>query len=108
MSDIVAFIRARLDEDQRDFEDVIEIYHPSESASALKNSDENYEWCRRMLRGVNAKRRMLALHAQGHECPSEVTDPYPNMAGYYDGDCPTILAMASEWSGHEAYREEWK
>jgi hypothetical protein len=98
MDDLVAFVKARLDKSEQ-------------SAKAMTHAigDIRSLWSpAQLLAGIEAKRRILALHAQGHECPALVTDPYPHVTDYYHSDCPTIIAMASEWSAHQDYRQEWK
>lgn len=135
MSDLVAFINDRLDEDQGGFEIAIELHPPSGSASALNN----HEWCRRMLRGVEAKRQILELHRQvgrirdprrdkitfDHKIDiCEVCGPFEwphGEFGYLDVwhddegyptlyPCRTVRLMGTEWSAHEVYlanREKW-
>lgn len=108
--DIVAFIKIRLHEDQTVASDALKHWPPGDEIagqvdSILVGAHVHRQNPHRVLRGVEAKRTALALHAQGHECPSEVGEP--NMSGWYESDCPTIRAQASEWSTHDDFRPGW-
>lgn len=111
MTDIRAFIEARVDEEERVADD----------ARCLDEGwpfwiDVDDEWERRAaetfreklgparaLRGVESHRRILAQHQSapgwGTDYCAEDTRPLP---------CPTLLALASIWFEHPDYRAEWK
>jgi hypothetical protein len=118
VDELVAFIKARLDEDAEDFAVSIEHCPPTEiytSDDTVALVPRGVEWYRRMLRGVDAKRRLLEFHqpfdAEGRtwcgHCgyppdfahPSADVDPWP---------CRHARLIASEWPTHEAYQEEWR
>jgi Family of unknown function (DUF6221) len=82
MSDLVEFLNARLDED--------------EISWTMNHGDMRM----RMLREVEAKRRILDIHRFGrgndywYNC--DVTFP-----------CATLRALAAVYSGHSDYDPEW-
>jgi hypothetical protein len=65
----------------------------------------------RVLREVEAKRRILDLHARDHEC-SIYSDYRPgeiDSCGYVlDGDCSTVRLLALPYSDRPGYRDEWR
>lgn len=65
----------------------------------------------RVLAECQAKRRIVELHMPDHEC----TDGSTNYPGVFAGDpalgmtvCPTLVALASVYAGHDDYRREWR
>lgn len=116
--DLIAFIRARLDEDGRD----------------LRHGDEWPQWnlrpsrfgarLGRALRELDAKRRIVELHQPAN--PD--AEPEPGLPGYPDrpwlycstcgsGEpneypvtwpCETSKLLALPYSDHPDYREEWR
>lgn len=66
---------------------------------------------RQHLLDIEAKRRIVALHGDGHddghECPSE-PEGGSIATGYYDADCPTLRALALSYADHPDYRNEWR
>lgn len=157
MDDLIAFIRARLDEDERDARErrgvwpepgvdehanvwlhvhgngnaVVVKYLPGEidngDTAALRGwtRPTGAGWSRgRVLREVEAKRKILDLHQPG--MPIDMSDaggfvvcvscgPSGNDPGLYMfGEpaslypCDTVRAFASAWSDHPDYREEWR
>jgi hypothetical protein len=133
---IVAFIRARLAEDERmalaacergsagrwrqedpnrepgriydDLNDIV-TYDEGSPSEAQARHIAGHDPAR-ALRGVEAKRRILAQHGAewqegvGHRCAVVVHD---DTLTFYGRSCPTLRALAAEWSDHEQYDEEW-
>ena len=61
-----------------------------------------------MLAEVAAKRRIVDLHADDHECP--VADPELDgdaVTGIYTGDCPTLRLLFLPYADHPDYQPEW-
>lgn len=92
--DLVAFVNARLDEDEELARSAqynwIVVAEPELSGNKhIVRHDPA-----RVLRGVEAKRRILGWAQTGALPPYEIDY--------------VLTALASEWSTHEAYREEWK
>lgn len=140
MTDITEFIRARLDEDeqtarattedteagrwsidpyQADWATYIVDAHghtvapyeagsPTEQVAAhIARHDPD-----RVLRGVEAKRRLIAGHIPGPEQPDpdgEEGDTWRRCYGheYVSYPCSDLRDVASEWSDHPDYRQEW-
>lgn len=95
--DIVAFIRARLDEQ-------------TQQCSQGHRPGECHPNCGHVceLRGVDAKRRVLALHFKDDFGPHECVDRDDHEAYCcFELICPTMLILATEWSDHPDYRQEW-
>lgn len=63
---------------------------------------------RRALAEVEAKRRIVEMHGNGgHQC----TDGSEYGGGWYgenDIPCPALAVLASVYSDHADYRQEWK
>ena len=104
MSDLVAFLTARLDED----EDIARYTQQESLSAALKtmSGDGRHKLFlarhdpARVLREVEAKRRILA-HAQAAE--QDVPDIYA-----YDLAADYVLrALAAVYAGHPDYDEAW-
>lgn len=96
---IVEFIRARLADDER--------------AANRARSDAGEHWPDggRMLLGVEAKRRIVALmeviiesYDRRHG-RSQVTKEHPSVRHNAE---MTLLLLATEWSDHAEYQEAWK
>lgn len=102
MRDLIDFLNARFAQDE-------------EIAHALEHLDP--EGAARLLREVEAKRRILEEHP--------ITDHvvgYGGSTGDFgcitchdwdgvtrgEGYCITVLALAVPWSDHPEYREEWR
>ena len=104
--DIVAFIRARLDEDARDADDL----HDIELCDQVRLDGPPCD-CGipgRMLRAIEAKRGLLALTLDGENgvaCANALVE------GEYDSDMEwpekILCLLASEWSDHEDYQTVW-
>lgn len=95
MTDLIEFLRARLDED-------------AERWRHLADQGEQGYWDFHLAE-VDAKRRLLAVHTferkpGAHDCPGE-------WAGYSDDPdepCPTLRLLALPYADHPSYREEWR
>lgn len=81
----------------------------------------------RVLRKVEAKRRIIDLHAGSHDCPEFISGTYPDdwpaaapygKAGqpwehtstehHEEGEpCPTLRLLAQPYVDHPDYRQEW-
>ena len=125
---IVEFIQARLDEDQQAAERVVQLDADGVLAGWVKVSDDQSDAEKahlelhpgaRVLRAVAAKRLILAVHCPGREVrqgprPATVSCAGCGFGGPCDdpftedvNECPTLRAVASEWSTHPDYRPEW-
>ena len=135
MADLMAFIAARLDEDEAaarrvegtwreeaesigvilvDGEPLIEGHITGLTAHIVRHEPA------RVLREVEAKRAILALHNRTHECPigstvqSAVKGPWLYIASEHvevagtEWPCTTLRQFADIWSDHPDYRAEWK
>jgi hypothetical protein len=62
----------------------------------------------RVLAEVDAKRRILDLHDSdgGHECAGG-SDSYGSVT-VYDAPCPTVRLLALPYAGQPGYRDEWR
>ncbi|MDH2424760.1 DUF6221 family protein [Sphaerisporangium sp. TRM90804] len=122
--DLVAFLRARLVEDEQYARSTMwdgSVNSPTwsltASATVDTGGDEFYAGDRtvanhierhdpaRVLREVEAKRRILQWHTGAHEC----SGPDDNCMWILDGEaCPTTRALALPYADHEDYKEGWK
>lgn len=121
MDDLIAFVAARLDEDEAAAN---EIHRPRDCGSVDRDGEFSPDpvWCScdypaRVLREVEAKRAILGWHhpewgdyvdgdgieRATHECaecePPGTPDNWP---------CRTVRALAAIWRDHPGYRPEWK
>lgn len=98
---LIEFLRARLDEDEQtvnEYDHVPELFWVSGPFNPA-----------RVLREVEAKRRIVELHAPGEFeyadgdvcmlCDRQGPEPYP---------CTTLRLLALPYSDHPDYREEWR
>jgi hypothetical protein len=102
MSDLVAFLRARLDEDEqaaRDGDDAC--WHIDYCDDEGKRYHERFDPAR-VLREVEAKRRILDEHGSG----SDSCDAHD--ASMRSIPCDTLLLLALPYADHPDYREEWR
>ena len=121
--DIVAFIRARLDEDLR---------LAIKAHAATENAQGVAEWYRSSTDGIGVTGTNNMILTDGHgfldehisnhvvahqpdralravEAKRRIVDcvaPEPGWAPW-DGSDDVLRALASEWSTHEDYRSEW-
>jgi hypothetical protein len=63
----------------------------------------------RVLREVEAKRTIVDLHGRKHECSTFDHNGDIDSCSYCSSpeDCSTLLALASIYSDHPGYQEEW-
>jgi len=137
VSDLVAFLTARLDEDEATAnaatpapwvetgEDILSAsddpHWTSACAANASGADARHiaRWDPvRVLREVEAKRRILKLHAREHHCPisipTETPERFPEgeyiSTEYVDDSeaCTTVRALAAVYAGHPDYDEAWK
>ncbi len=97
-TDLVAFLRARLDEDE-----------------GYLNSNRRHLWTQRPLREVEAKRAILAEHqhektylptdGEGFGCSCCCWDRDEGQGGC--GWCATVRALAAVYRDHPDYDPEW-
>ena len=133
MDDLVAFLQARLDERAARAEaarhggdGVWSQPYPDTSPGMVADSADEYVVYddsltsreqaahiaandpARVLREVEAKRRLIELHgADGaHECP-EGADAWGARTGY-ERNCLTLRLLAAVYADHPDYLEEWR
>lgn len=110
--DLVTFLRARFDEDE---EVAQEASHPgayAEGALYVVDDDFRHDVVRissaRVQREVEAKRRMLEMHAPTDDDPGGPA--YCPECERYDGTgkpCPTVLLLTLPYSDHPDFDQEW-
>lgn len=127
MTDLVTFLQARLDEDEQVAQQVTPLPGPGPTMWVL---DDDYKHntlvidASRVLADVTAKRAIVALHTGHHECVtwrrhSTVLEPDDEFGeprtsttlvspGYIHENDPTLRLLASVYSDHADYRQEWK
>lgn len=131
--DIAAFIRARLDEDEEIAKGAAYVHGelwasaPDHVTYIYNTKSETDHVVRhdpaRVLRGVDAKRRIVGSHHPNQpadewywtqrECADcghfwhRITPRPPQPEIGLEVGCPTLRALASEWSTHPDYRQEW-
>lgn len=114
MSDLVDFLRARLDEDEQAAKGApweldnegwpfwidAPIEYDSDAAEAYRDRFTPT----RVLREVEAKRRTVALH-----CDPRGGDPSCSSIDYPENaeDCETLLLLTLPYADHPDYRQEW-
>lgn len=116
--DMVAFIRARLDEDRAAADEMQENANwmsdcgqPHNVSISLRSGWEMDS--ARVLRGVEAKRKLISREHPLCECgdpDNQPTDPRSGRPLEHHYDCVvefTAGILASEWSTHPDYRSEW-
>lgn len=117
VDDITAFVRERLDETEataraatpgpwegsgtsvclgHGLNDIVEyVYRPADAVHIALHDPAS------VLRDVEAMRRILAAHYPVDPCDA-------HNAALESIPCETLLALASRWSTHTAYRPEWR
>ncbi|MFD9949848.1 DUF6221 family protein [Nonomuraea sp. NPDC059023] len=135
MDDLITFLRARLDEDEQAARDAsADVWRKSERPSIWVSCEDGpvaqtkyFEDAAhiarhdpaRVLREVEAKRRMLDLHARDHACVEHVRaggDSAPGTMIYandwwveYPGPpCLVVRLLALPYSYDADYKAEWK
>jgi hypothetical protein len=138
MDDLIAFLHARLDEDEKEAataspgpwhanpeqDEVVAVDGETVADGFALNSQQLRATVRhivrhdpaRVLREVEAKRRILELHKAVHyrqydppawiclECSSRDDDHYH----VTDAPCETVRLLALPYSDHPGYKEAWK
>ena len=97
--DLIAFARAQLDEDEQMLRAL--------DSTALNGIDSTAGWgardyIERGLAEVDAKRRILDIHATGSD-PCDAHD-----ASLRSIPCDTVLLLAAPFADRPGYREEWR
>lgn len=135
--DLVAFLRARLDDDERYLRELTAIGErkrdsmtDADFAAAVPGFMELMtdpdlmavqQWwvalgvpppndMGRLLGEIAAKREIVELHDGSHECSSydEVTRDFENCTWVSDGQvCSTVRYLAAVYSGHPDYQRKW-
>ena len=118
MSDLVAFLAARLAADGAGAED----FHDAASCESCMGAPGPFP-CNcghpaRVLREVAAKRAILAEHAPTdwtayadrmcRRCVWNDEEPHDELHHWVIWPCPTVRALAAIYSDHPDYRQEWK
>lgn len=116
MSDLIAFLRARLDEDEQAARRGAEwldetqtepnsLDRAAQRAKAAGVRNVGGYLPARVLRDVEAKRRILDWHSGGHEC----SGPESNCLWITDDEaCATVRALAEPYADHPDYQQEWR
>jgi hypothetical protein len=117
--DIVAFIRARLDEDRAAADEMQENANWMSDCGEPHNVSINLRsgWemdSARVLRGVEIKRRIVGEHGElgieGYcaKCGTHDTNGEGDLLYEHDEyPCRTLRLLALEWSTHDDFRPEW-
>ena len=112
MDDLIAFLRARIDEDEQVATEWPEVMGPPPEGSAFwfdYNGHPIYEPRQRRLREVEAKRRII----EGCQESLEHEEQRDHVLDGGDNDSAvqaqfTLRLLALPYSDHEDYRDEWK
>jgi uncharacterized protein DUF6221 len=97
--DLAAFLTARWDEAQ-------EVLITDGDCKCIGNGMPQRPDCMDLLvSDIAAKRKMVALHNQSHECPADIGDP----CGWLDAGaaCVTLRLLAEPFSDHPDYDQSW-
>lgn len=116
---LVAFLRARLDEEQREAEAALERTTTTRrriGGQWVEGTIQPPEWRRsvwppaRVLAEVDAKRRIIEQHtvteASEFEGKTDTITYCPICRN--DGECPTLRLLALPYADHPDYRAEWR
>ena len=107
MSDLVTFLRDRLDEDEAAARAALadgDDYHGlgCESTQAWGEHDDRHDPAR-VLADVATKRAIVGLHVA-----LWCADEYCTVCDSEAWPCPTLRHLAAVWAGHSDYDERWK
>lgn len=118
MDDLVAFIRARLDEDAEHVSrlhtlkvELAERHQEPWSKAKLENDAllELGAFSRQLRYDVDAKRQIIAEHRviddRCHVCTAIHRE---GQARRFRAPCPTLRLLATPYAWHPDYRESWK
>lgn len=109
MKDLIAFLNARLDEDEAAAWAVHDVnkcdallYEEDMADAARRDPDCDCGQPARVLREVEAKRAIVKLHAAE---PGQ----HPDFCGHdlHELPCLTLRLLAAVWNDHPDYRQEW-
>lgn len=104
--DLVAFLLARVAEDERYLPDAID------STAAPWFHDGTLEWRQRLARTCEAKRHIVAEFTfnerQMKRFADSSTERVAGIEGRIQGLLMAIAALASTYSDHPDYRDEWR
>ncbi|MFF7184701.1 DUF6221 family protein [Streptomyces sp. NPDC008222] len=117
-SDLVVFLRARLDEEAARQRDIWERWHHKdcEAVPDVLNPGRETGFCdcgvpERVLRDIEAKLRILDEH-RGSDSYVYTDDGTPACSACGDSTirhpCRTLHLLASVYDSHPDYREEWR
>lgn len=98
MSDLVEFLRARLDEDEK----AAKAWLPFGNSDAADRDHIARHDPARVLREVDAKRRLIQLYEAQMETGGFVGTFYANTAE------PSLRLLALPYADDPEYREEWR
>lgn len=110
MTDLIAFLRARLDEDERAAQRAgASCWHECDDGDLEFHDRFDPD---RVLREVEAKRRLLVEHpilTAWRVCTrcSDYAEP-GEIFREVSGPCATVRLLALPYADHDDYREEWK
>jgi hypothetical protein len=113
-ADLVAFLRARLNEDEQEARacpgdgtwspSAFEVYGPDLSDEVRTHAARQDPG--RTLREVEAKRRILAEHRQSMPGWCVTCDVPGDLQGRTHG-CTTVRLLSAVYADHPEYRQEW-
>ena len=111
MSDLTDFLLARIADDEAVAKS-IDTGAWEDAVSTSRRFDHVWRWSpARVLAECEAKRRIVALHTGQHECVG-IKYGKPDCVlvapGFMYEDDPTLLLLATPYTDHPDYREEWK
>jgi hypothetical protein len=101
MTDLMAFLKARLDADQAEADRIHDIFCDIHRGFAGERGDCDCGEPARVLAEVAALRRIVELHD---------TIPEEEYCAWCDErkPCQTLRLLATIWADHPDYREEWR
>ena len=125
MSELVVFLKARLDDDERVAKGAERTSTADWIQAVLRSPFDfrtNDHIARhdpaRVLREVEAKRRILARHKPGDPSTNAWAAPWCEGCGYegslsyprteHIDECPELRDLAIAYADHPDYREEWR
>ncbi|MDL5205110.1 DUF6221 family protein [Streptomyces sp. ALI-76-A] len=122
MDELVQWLTAQLDEDQQAAEEALKRTTTTRrriGGQWVEDTVQPPEWRRsawspaRVLREIDAKRRILAECAHWHgKLAKEVVNPspvpFPALGEVLDAVTPILRALALPYADRPGYREEWR
>lgn len=110
MNDLVAFLNARLDEDERVAADWPDVLPPPPDGHPFwqdTNGHLIYQPRTRMLAEVEAKRNIIELHGRHHECSTYNSFGGIDTCTWVTDECSTLLLLAQPYADHPDYDPDW-